>query len=60
MKTERLNRVLAKLEAKGIHQMIITDPVSILKKAGVDLTTKTPFETAMKEFADTLSEFEKC
>ncbi len=36
-----------------------TDPVSILKKAGVDLTTKEPFETAMKEFADTLSEFEK-
>ena len=36
-----------------------TDPVSILKKAGVDLTTKAPFETAMKEFADTLSEFEK-
>jgi oligoendopeptidase F len=35
-----------------------TDPVSILKKAGVDLTTKVPFETAMKEFADTLSEFE--
>ena len=35
-----------------------TDPVSILKKAGVDLTTKTPFETAMKEFADTLKEFE--
>ena len=36
-----------------------TDPVSILKKAGVDLTAKAPFETAMKEFADTLSEFEK-
>jgi oligoendopeptidase F len=36
-----------------------TDPVSILKKAGVDLTTKEPFETAMKEFEDTLSEFEK-
>ena len=36
-----------------------TDPVSILKKAGVDLTTKAPFETAMKEFADTLEEFEK-
>ena len=35
-----------------------TDPVSILKKAGVDLTTKMPFETAMKEFADTLQEFE--
>ncbi len=36
-----------------------TDPVSILKRAGVDLTTKAPFETAMKEFADTLEEFEK-
>lgn len=35
-----------------------TDPVSILKRAGVDLTTKAPFETAMKEFADTLAEFE--
>ena len=36
-----------------------TDPVSILKKAGVDLTTKAPFETAMKEFESTLEEFEK-
>ena len=36
-----------------------TDPVSILKRAGVDLTTKKPFEAAMKEFADTLQEFEK-
>lgn len=36
-----------------------TDPVSILKWAGVDLTTKTPFKTAMKEFADALDEFEK-
>ena len=35
-----------------------TDPVSILQKAGVDLTTKTPFEVAMQEFADTLAEFE--
>ncbi len=34
-----------------------TDPVSILKKAGVDLTTKAPFEAAMQEFADTLQEF---
>ncbi len=34
-----------------------TDPVSILKKAGVDLTTKAPFEAAMQEFADTLAEF---
>ena len=33
------------------------DPVSILKKAGVDLTTKAPFEAAMHEFADTLNEF---
>ena len=30
-----------------------------LKKAGVDLTTKAPFETAMKEFKNTLEEFEK-
>ncbi|MBQ8659060.1 MAG: oligoendopeptidase F [Clostridia bacterium] len=36
-----------------------TDPVSILKKAGVDLTTKAPFEAAMKEFEETLTEFEK-
>lgn len=36
-----------------------TDPVSILKWAGVDLTTKAPFKTAMKEFADALDEFEK-
>lgn len=36
-----------------------TDPVSILKRAGVDLTTKRPFEAAMKEFEDTLAEFEK-
>ncbi len=33
------------------------DPVSILQKAGVDLTTKAPFEAAMQEFADTLKEF---
>ena len=35
-----------------------TDPVSILKRAGVDLTTKAPFEAAMKEFEATLEEFE--
>lgn len=34
-----------------------TDPVSILKKAGVDLTTKAPFEAAMEEFSATLQEF---
>ncbi len=33
------------------------DPVSILKKAGVDLTTDAPFKAAMEEFADTLNEF---
>ncbi len=35
-----------------------TDPVSILKRAGVDLTTSAPFETAMREFEETLGEFE--
>ena len=34
-----------------------TDPVSILKKAGVDLTTKEPFQVAMEEFKSTLEEF---
>ena len=34
-----------------------TDPVSILQKAGVDLTKKAPFEAAMQEFEDTLNEF---
>lgn len=34
-----------------------TDPVTILKRAGVDLTTKKPFEVAMQEFKDTLEEF---
>ncbi|MGN1062090.1 MAG: oligoendopeptidase F [Candidatus Scatosoma sp.] len=35
-----------------------TDPVSILKRAGVDLTSKKPFEDAMKEFEETLVRFE--
>ncbi len=35
------------------------DPVSILQKAGVDLTSTRPFETAMQEFSDTLAEFKK-
>ena len=35
-----------------------TDPVSILKRAGVDLTSKKPFEDAMKEFEETLERFE--
>jgi oligoendopeptidase F len=33
------------------------DPVSILKKAGVDLTTSAPFDAAMEEFKNTLEEF---
>lgn len=36
-----------------------TDPVSLLKLAGVDLTQKQPFEFAMREFENTLNEFEK-
>ena len=34
-----------------------TDPVSILKNAGVDLTTDAPFNAAMEEFKNTLEEF---
>ena len=33
------------------------NPVAILQKAGVDLTTKAPFEAAMSEFKATLEEF---
>lgn len=36
-----------------------TDPVSLLKLAGVDLTTQKPFDFAMQEFDKTLTEFEK-
>ena len=35
-----------------------TDPVSLLKLAGVDLSTTKPFEVAMREFEETLTEFE--
>ena len=34
-----------------------TDPVTILQGAGIDLTTKAPFEAAMNEFRDALEEF---
>lgn len=34
-----------------------TNPVEILKQAGVDLTSERPFRTAMQEFKDTLDEF---
>ncbi len=36
-----------------------TDPVSLLKLAGVDLTKEEPFDVAMNEFDETLKEFEK-
>ncbi len=36
-----------------------TDPVSLLKLAGVDLTTQKPYDFAMREFDKTLTEFEK-
>ncbi len=36
-----------------------TDPVSLLKYAGVNLTKPEPYETAMREFDETLTEFEK-
>ena len=36
-----------------------TDPVSLLKLAGVDLTKQEPFDFAMREFDKTLTEFEK-
>ena len=37
MKTERLSRVLQKLEAQGIPQMIISDPVSIFYLTGYSI-----------------------
>ena len=36
-----------------------SDPVSLLRLAGVDLESKAPFEFAMKEFEYTLTEYEK-
>lgn len=36
-----------------------TDPVSLLRLAGVDLDEMAPFDFAMKEFENTLVEFEK-
>ncbi len=35
------------------------DPVSLLKLAGVDLSSPEPFVVAMREFEETLIEFEK-
>lgn len=36
-----------------------TDPVSLLKLAGVDLSKTQPFEVAMREFDETLTKFEE-
>ncbi len=36
-----------------------TDPVSLLKLAGADLTKKETFSAAMREFEETLDQFEK-
>lgn len=36
-----------------------SDPVSLLRLAGVDLESKEPFKVAMKEFESVLQEFEK-
>lgn len=36
-----------------------TDPVSILQRAGVDLTTSAPFELALQEFEETLQQLEQ-
>jgi oligoendopeptidase F len=35
-------------------------PLDLLKKAGVDLTTKEPIESAMKKFSQLLDEFSSC
>ncbi len=35
------------------------DPVSLLKLAGVDLESEKPFDFAMREFSETLTQFEK-
>ncbi len=36
-----------------------TDPVSLLRLAGVDLSKTAPFEVAMREFDETLTKFEQ-
>ena len=36
-----------------------TDPVTLLKIAGADLTNKETFRAAMREFENALDEFEK-
>lgn len=58
------NRILTEGEAavkdyfKFLSGGSSTDPVSLLRLAGVDLATDKPFDFAMKEFENTLKEFE--
>ncbi len=60
-----VNRILSEGESavkdyfKFLSGGSSTDPVSLLKLAGVDLSDKKPFEVAMREFENTLNEFEK-
>ncbi len=60
-----VNRILTEGESavkdyfKFLSGGASTDPVSLLKLAGVDLTSREPFAFAMKEFENTLTEFEK-
>lgn len=59
------NRILEKGEIavndyfKFLSSGCSNDPVSLLKLAGVDLSKTQPFEVAMREFEETLTEFEK-
>ncbi len=59
------NRILAEGERavedykKFLKGGCSTDPVSLLKLAGADLTTEAPFKAAMEEFRSTLEQFRK-
>jgi len=44
---------------KFLHSGCTSDPVSLLKIAGVDMSTKAPIEAALKVFAQTIDDMEK-
>ena len=44
---------------KFLSSGCLSDPVSLLRLAGVDLSKAQPFEIAMREFEETLTDFEK-
>lgn len=44
---------------KFLHSGCTSDPVSLLKLAGVDMSTKEPIEAALKVFGEVLDEMEK-